>query len=503
MIGLGASAPTYYPHVAERLGTDALIPDHAGVANAVGAVVGRIRVTAEASISQPEQGRYRVYSSQAPRDFAKLDDAAGFAETILREDARAGAIEAGAGDIEIRIGRDDKTAVIEGKKTGDRDADQGDRVGPAADHRLTENIMTDVHRFKIAVLPGDGIGIEVMEPCLALLETVAGSVGGFSLDFNMLEAGAGTYRDTGTALPEATLEAARAADAILLGAMGLPDIRYPDGTEIAPQIDLRGLLGLYAGVRPMRKVRGIPSALADPRAEQIDFVLIRESTEGLFYSHGKGVVDGDREARETMVITRETSERLFRFAFRLAKRRKARGTAGRVTCVDKANVFAAFAFFRKIFDETAAAHPETASDHAYVDATALNFVRRPWDYDVMVTENMFGDILSDLGAGLIGGLGMAPSADIGDDHAVFQPCHGTAPDIAGQGLANPTAMFLSAAMMLDWLSDRAGVAACETAGRRIQDAVDAAFADGALTPSEMGGTACTKEIAEAVMAAAV
>ena len=361
--------------------------------------------------------------------------------------------------------------------------------------------MGDGRRFKIAVLPGDGIGGEVMEPCLSLLRTVAESTGGFELDFTMLEAGAGTYRDTGTALPEATLAAARGSDAILLGAMGLPDIRYPDGTEIAPQIDLRGLLDLYAGVRPVRQIKGIASPLADPRAQDIDFVLIRESTEGLFASHGKGVVEGDSEARETMVITRPASERLFRFAFRLAERRKGRGNAGHVTCIDKANVFAAFAFFRKIFDETAGRYPGIGRDHAYIDATALNMIRRPWDFDVLVTENMYGDILSDLGAGLIGGLGMAPSADIGDDHAVFQPCHGTAPDITGKGLANPTAMFLSAAMMLDWLSERSGVEACETAAREIYDAVDAAFADGTLKPAEMGGTAGTAEIADTVIGA--
>lgn len=361
--------------------------------------------------------------------------------------------------------------------------------------------MGDGRRFRIAVLPGDGIGGEVMDPCLTLLRAVAEMTGGFDLDFTMLDAGAGTYRDTGTALPEATLAAAREADAILLGAMGLPDIRYPDGTEIAPQIDLRGLLDLYAGVRPVRKVKGIASPLADPRSQDIDFVLIRESTEGLFASHGKGVVEDDREARETMVITRAASERLFRFAFRLAERRKGRGSAGHVTCIDKANVFAAFAFFRKIFDETAGSHPDIGRDHAYIDATALNMIRRPWDFDVLVTENMYGDILSDLGAGLIGGLGMAPSADIGDDHAVFQPCHGTAPDIAGQGLANPSAMFLSAAMMLDWLSERSGVAACETAARAIYDAVDTAFADGMLKPAEMGGSAGTAEIADAVIGA--
>lgn len=361
--------------------------------------------------------------------------------------------------------------------------------------------MASTDTFKIAVLPGDGIGPEVMDPCLDLLQAATEAAGGFALEFETLPAGAGTYRDTGVALPEATLEACRAADAILLAAMGLPDIRYPDGTEIAPQIDLRGLLGLYAGVRPMRKVKGIPSPLASPRAEDIDFVLIRESTEGLFASHGKGMVDGDKEARETLVITRDTSERLFDFSFRLAERRKARGTPGHVTCVDKANVFAAFAFFRGIFNETAARFPGIETDCAYVDASALNFVRRPWDYDVVVTENMFGDILSDLGAGLIGGLGMAPSADIGDKHAVFQPCHGTAPDITGRGLANPAAMFLSAAMMLDWLGERHETSACESAAHMIYGAVDAAFADGTLVPSEMGGQAGTEEISDAVLKA--
>lgn len=358
--------------------------------------------------------------------------------------------------------------------------------------------MSEKKDFGIVVLPGDGIGPEVMEPCLDLLRAVSES-SGFSLSFESLPAGAGCYRDTGLALPEATLEAARAADAILLGAMGLPEIRYPDGTEIAPQIDLRGLLGLYAGVRPARKVKGIPSPLSAAEAEDIDFVLIRESTEGLFASHHKGEVEGDRLARETMVITRETSERLFEFAFKLAERRKERGRPGSVTCVDKANVFAAFAFFRKIFDETAARWPTLDAGHAYVDAMALNMVRHPWDYDVLVTENMFGDILSDLAAGLIGGLGMAPSADIGDAHAVFQPCHGTAPDIFGHSFANPSAMFLSAALMLDWLGERHFNEACTSGAQLIHDAVDAAFADGGLVPREMGGRAGTRDIADAVL----
>ena len=153
------------------------------------------------------------------------------------------------------------------------------------------------------------------------------------------------------------------------------------------------------------------------------------------------------------MITRAVSEKLFDFAFRLAQRRQAAGRGkGLVHCVDKANVFQAFAFFRRIFRERAAGFPDIRAEAAYVDATALTMVRNPWDLDVLVTENMFGDILSDLGAGLMGGMGMAPSADIGERHAVFQPCHGSAPDIVGRGLANPTASFLSAAMMLDWLA---------------------------------------------------
>src|SRR5918912_2402445 len=193
--------------------------------------------------------------------------------------------------------------------------------------------------------------------------------------------------------------------AVLPAAMGLPHIRYPNGTEIAPQLDLRFEFGLYAGVRPCRAIPGVPRRLADPRAERIDFLLIRESTEGLFASRGKGVVEDDREARDTLVITRDVSERLFDFSLPLGLSRRSAGYRGRVTCVDKSNVFTSFAFFRRIFDERAAAFPDLSADHAYIDATALALVLEPWEFDVFVTENMFGDILSDLGAGLIGGMG--------------------------------------------------------------------------------------------------
>jgi len=355
--------------------------------------------------------------------------------------------------------------------------------------------------LRIAVLAGDGIGAEVTEPCLGLLTRAARRSGGFSLSYARLAAGANTYRDTGEALPAASMAEARRADAILLGAMGLPDVRYDDGTEVAPQLDLRFELGLYAGLRPVRAVPGVPPALADPRARDLDFVLVRESTEGLFASRRKGVVEDDRVARDTLVITRGVSERLFDFAFGLARARKRAGRPGIVTCVDKANVFKSFAFFRRVFDARAERNPDIAAEHAYVDATALNMVRRPWTLDVLVTENMFGDILSDLGAGLIGGMGFAPSADIGDAHAVFQPCHGSAPDIAGTGAANPTAMFLSGAMMLEWLADRHRLAACRDAAGLLRAAVDRAFAAGRLVPRELGGDAGTRAIAEAVAAA--
>ncbi len=354
--------------------------------------------------------------------------------------------------------------------------------------------------FRIAVFDGDGIGPEIMKPTVAILRQLSAASPDYGLLFETLPAGAAHYAQTGESLPVKSLEAARAADAILLSAMGLPDVRYQDGTEISPQIDLRKAFDLFAGVRPVRVMPGQHTPLKLPEGREIDFVLIRESTEGLFYSQGTGEVTED-DARETLRITRATSEKLFRFAFELAQGRKAQGRGrGRITCVDKANVFRAFAFFRGIFDEQAKDFPEVIADHAYVDATALWMVQKPWDFDVLVTENMFGDILSDLGAGLMGGLGMAPSADIGLDHAVFQPCHGSAPDIAGQGKANPMAMILSAAMMLEWLGQRHNVGALTRDGVRLRDAVEAVMRKGEILTPDFGGSASTAEAADAVRA---
>ena len=352
--------------------------------------------------------------------------------------------------------------------------------------------MSANNAFHIAVLGGDGIGPEVMAPALEILRKVEAK-SGLAFRFTEAPAGAGHYRETGKSMPESTIRLCEQADAILLGACGLPSVRYPDNTEIAPQIELRFHFDLYAGVRPARLIPGVPSPIVGADQRGIDLVLIRESTEGLFASMGKGVVT-DSEARETLVITRHTSQRLFDFSFRLAERRKARGRPGQLACVDKANVFRAFAFFREIFDEAARRYPGVKPDHVYVDACSAFLVKRPWDFDVLVTENMFGDILSDLGAGIIGGMGMAPSADIGDQHAVFQPSHGTAPTIAGKGIANPIATILSVALMLEWL----GAPDAVRGARMIEQAVEDVLAEPANRTADLGGKLGTAQMGNLV-----
>jgi len=338
-----------------------------------------------------------------------------------------------------------------------------------------------------------------MSPTLDILRRIEATTPSLKFRFSEAAAGAVHYKETGKSMPESTIKLCEEADAILLGACGLPSVRYPDNTEIMPQVELRFIFDLYAGVRPARLVPGVPSPIVSAAEHGIDFVLIRESTEGLFASMGKGVITHN-EARETLVVTRDKTERLFDFSLKLAERRKKRGKPGRLTLVDKANVFKSFNWQRDIFNERKPKYPDVKTDMLYVDACAAMMVKKPWDFDVMVMENMFGDILSDLAAGLIGGLGIAPSADIGDKHAVFQPCHGTAPDIMGQGKANPTAMILSAAMMLDWLADKHDHQPAADAALRIERAVDKAYAGG-IKPMEYGGKDGTAAIADAVMKA--
>jgi 3-isopropylmalate dehydrogenase len=353
-------------------------------------------------------------------------------------------------------------------------------------------------RLQIAAFPGDGIGIEVMKAARQVLDRAQALVGGFTCAYEDLPAGAFCYKQTGEALPKASVDAADKADAMLLGACGWPEIRYPDGTEIRPQIELRFIFDLYAGVRPIRFYPGIPSVLANPQRKPIDFILIRESTEGLFASRGTG--KNPEVATETLVITRAKTEKLMHFSYRLARRRKALGHPGKLTCVDKANVFSSMAFYRAIYDRIGLEYADIRKEYGLVDAMALNLVRKPWDYDVMVMENIFGDILSDLGAGIVGGLGMAPSADVGDTHWLFQPSHGTAPDIAGKGIANPVAMILSGAMLFDHLAQQRGDANLAQAARRIEGAVERYLAKGQRLPSDQGGQAGTSEVVERVIA---
>ena len=353
--------------------------------------------------------------------------------------------------------------------------------------------------YRVAVIKGDGIGVDVTDATMTVLDAACARVGGVRLVREELAAGAAHFEAHGTDVAPGVEDAAQAADAIFLGAIGLPHVRHADGTEISPHLRLRDRLGLYAGVRPVKAYPNAPLPLADPRAADIDLVVLRESTEGLFWSaaaHRRDTVCNDDEVRDVLRITRATTEKLHDFGFRLARKRKARGGRGKLTCVDKANVFRSMALFRKIYDERAAAFPDVERDYRYVDAQALDLVRKPWESDVLVTENMFGDILSDLAGGLVGGMGLAPCAEIGDGHGLFQPAHGSAPDIVGRDLANPLAAILSGALMLDWLAERDGdVEATADAARLIEVAVERGFAERRIRPAEFGGDMGTRAVA--------
>ncbi|MDO9094990.1 MAG: isocitrate/isopropylmalate dehydrogenase family protein [Rubrivivax sp.] len=357
-------------------------------------------------------------------------------------------------------------------------------------------------RFNIAVLPGDGIGPEVMRASLAVLRAVESADLAFS--FSEYPVGATHFRDTGEILPQRVVDECKRADAVFLSAIGLPDVRLADGTEVQPQIivGLRKELDIYAAIRPIKLYPGVKSLLADV-GKGINFVIVRENTEGLFASFNGGGSVKNEVATDTMVITRKGTERIARFAFALARERSGRPLDGRrvVTCVDKANVFRSLAFFRKVFDEVAGANQDIASEHALVDALSLHMVQNPSAFDVLVTENMFGDILSDLAAGLVGGLGLGPSAEIGDDHALFQPSHGSAPQLAGKNIANPMATILSGAMMVKWLGERHHHAAASLAARRIDAAVAWVIAEQKHLTPDLGGTSGTDAVADAVVAA--
>lgn len=344
--------------------------------------------------------------------------------------------------------------------------------------------------YLIAVIPGDGIGPEITPAAVDVLRQVA-ELDGFSVNIAEYEAGAGAYQRYGDALPPETLAGCKQADAILKGPVGLPTVRLPDGTEAGVLGGrLRNGLDLYVNLRPIKLYPNAPTALANRQPGEIDWVMVRENTEGLYASRGNGIVaTSGHAATDTLMVTRLGSERIIRYAFEEARRRNLKK---RVTCVDKSNVLRSFVFFRQIFQEIARNYPDIEPDYLYVDAAAQALVLEPDRFDVIVTENLFGDILSDLGGATVGGIGVCAGANIGDRYAYFEPIHGSAPDILGKGIANPLSAILSVKLMLDYLGRPKSAA-------RIERAVEQAFLDEALVLRGDGSAAAgTTAIATAI-----
>jgi len=353
--------------------------------------------------------------------------------------------------------------------------------------------------YEIATIDGDGIGPEVCQSAVTVLKEACGAD---LLSFAYYEGGARHYVQSGQVLPEDTYAACQAADAILHGAAGMPGVTYPDGTEVGNDLHLRlrFRLDLYANVRPIRLYPGAASPLKHVAPGQIDYVIVRENTEGLYASRGAGVVLRDELASDTLLVTRAGVERVARFGFELARQRNGAPRDGkrRVTVCDKANILRSYAFFRHVCNEMAAHYPDVEIDYAYADAMTVHLLKRPDFYDVIVAENMLGDIISDLGAATIGGMGLSASAELGDRHGLFQGAHGSAPDIAGQNAASPLATILSGALMLRWLGDKHGDTALADAARRIERAVEHVLAQGECVPHDLGGTASCTAMTDAV-----
>ncbi len=327
----------------------------------------------------------------------------------------------------------------------------------------------------ILLIPGDGIGLEVIPAAERLLQET-----GLNLEFSYAEAGWDTFQKTGNSVPEETLEKVKAADATLAGAF-----TSPSGSQKVPGFQgairyLRRTLDLFANLRPA-KSRPVPGSL-----QNVDMLMVRENTQGLYVEQERRYGD---VAIADAVITKGASERIARVALQEARKRR-----GELAVIHKANVLP---LTTGLFLETAMDVSKEFSDvrtyDIIVDAAAMKLVRDPESFDVLVTTNLFGDILSDLMAGLVGGLGLAPSANLGEHHAIFEPVHGSAPDIAGKGLANPAATFLTAAMMLDHLGETA-------TAQKIDRAVDQVLAEGPRT-ADLGGEATTQEFTHAVIGA--
>ena len=328
-------------------------------------------------------------------------------------------------------------------------------------------------KYRIATIPGDGIGPEVMASAVSVLSALAEKMDGLSFEFTEIRAGDGLKAETGVAMRPETVEKVRESDATLFAAVG----------ETAKEVilPLRQKLELYANLRPTKAYPNVPAL-----KEDVDIVIVRENTEGLYKMVGDR---GDGWGVNLRIITKGASERIARYAFELAKK----DGRNKVTAVHKNNVLdKTCGVFLDACREVAKSYPDIEYEEMIVDACAMKLILAPEQFDVLVTTNMFGDILSDEAAGLVGGLGLAPSANIGDENAIFEPVHGTAPDIAGKGIANPIATILSASMMLDWLGERDGAEA-------IEKAVMTILKEGKTLTPDLGGSATTVEVTEAVL----
>ena len=330
------------------------------------------------------------------------------------------------------------------------------------------NTSKTKNKYNIAVIPGDGIGKEVMEAAIYILDSL-------DIDFEYVygEAGDECLEKNGTALPAETLDIIRNADACLFGAAG--------ETAADVIVKIRQEMKMFANLRP---VKAYPNT--NSLSDDIDFMIVRENTEGLYIAGEESYTDEGAIARR--IITRQAEERIVDYAFKYAKENH----KTKVTGVHKANVLKkSDGLFREIFYEVAGRYPEIESEDFYVDATAMYLITQPENFEVIVTTNLFGDILSDEGAGLVGGLGLIPSANIGEDGALFEPVHGSAPDIAGQNKANPIAMMLSAVMMLRYLGEN-------EAADKFDAAILKVLNDANILTGDLGGSATTMELAEEV-----
>jgi 3-isopropylmalate dehydrogenase len=344
---------------------------------------------------------------------------------------------------------------------------------------------------RIVTLPGDGVGPEVTNQALAVLLTAA-EEGSLNIAVEEFRIGGRAVDETGTPLPQETLDACRNADAVLLGAVGGPQWDHLVGDQRCESglLQLRAGLGVFANLRPVRVHPNLAdrSALRQEVVSGVDLVVVRELTGGAYFGRPKERTD--QRAMDTTVYTRPEIERVARVAFRLAA-----GRRGRLTSVDKANVLATGQLWRATVSELAAEFPGVALEHALVDSFAMRLMQRPGDIDVVVTENLFGDILSDEAAVLAGSLGLLPSASLGSTRAgLYEPIHGSAPEIAGMDRANPYGAILSAALMLRHSLDRPDLAAA------VEAAVDDCIATSVLT-ADLGGAAGTAEVGAAVVAA--